>query len=410
MRDRASIVLNYILILFAFLLPISTPLSNVSMGLLILVWIIEGRWKEKFIVLKQSKAFLSYLVFILFIGCSLFWSDSIYGGFSNHAKNAVTFFFSYYVFDFMLIPILITSVKINYARYILSAFLVAMLVSELMSWGIFAEVVHYKHVSSHDPSPFMHHTFYSIFLAVTIFVLLRQFLYTKSIAYKVLIGLFMLSAIVNLFLNGGRLGQLAFFVAMVLFIVLRYKITLKSFLLSFSLLLGIFILAYTISPIFKNRMNLSLQSLQKISEGNYNSSWGIRTNILIVAKEIVKENLILGVGIGDAKQIFLKKSEQVSQTEFFPKLRHLHNGYMQILVETGIIGLLLFGIFIINVLNLNLHKDQFALMVVIVTIYLVGFMGEPLLFSRKSYLLFNFFISLFIYQSLQKKKYSELLF
>lgn len=397
--------LNYLLILFAFLLPISTAMTNAAVGLLIIFWLIEGNWKEKYAVLKSSLPFKLFLAFILLIGLSIIWSHGIEGGFwTKHSPNAIVFYFRGYVFDFMIIPIILTSMRKEFSRYIISAFLAAMLVSELMSWGIFMEWVQYKNVLPSDPSPFMHHTLYSIFLAVTIFVLLTQFFKTKTLFYKTFIALFILSAMVNLFLNGGRLGQLAFFVAIFVYTSLRYRITLKSILLSLLTVAVVFAIAYKVSPIFQKRMDLSLQSLQKITEGNYGSSWGIRANILIVAKDLVRENPILGIGMGNAKVEFLEKAKEYPQTGFFPQLNHLHNGYMQILVEVGFVGLVLFFYFLYQLLQEKVDKEQFVLMATIVAIYLVGFTGEPLFFSRKPYLLFNLFVALFLYQSLKAKK------
>ncbi len=401
----ANIGINYLLVLFAFLLPISTAMTNATVALLILLWVVEGKWYEKYMLLKSSLPFILFLAFIGLLGLSMLWSSGIDGGFwSKHSSNAIIFYFRGYIFDFMIIPIILTSLKKEFMRYILSAFLAAMLVSEFMSWAIFMEWIHYKNISSHDPSPFMHHTFYSIFLAVTVFVLLTQLFQTKHKVYQIGIALFTLSATINLFLNGGRLGQLAFFVAFFVYIGLRYRVTLKSLTITLAILVTVFVSAYQVSPIFQKRMDTSLQSLVKISEGNYDSSWGIRANILIVAKEIVKENPILGIGMGNAKVEFLKKAETFPQTGFFPKLRHLHNGYMQILVETGVIGLVLFLAFLTALLRLNASRDEVIFISTIVVIYLVGFVGEPLFFSRKPYLLFNLFVALFMWKVYSKEK------
>jgi len=390
--------INYVLLVFSFVFPLSVPIGNALMALLILLWVIEGGWREKYVRLRASKAFILYAAFILFLGASLLWSHGTSGGFGGkHASNMVFAYANGYLFDFMLIPIVLTSVKKEYITYMVSAFLAAMFVSEMMSWGIFMGWIHYKHVLPTDPSPFMHHSFYSIFLAVTIFVLVTQLSQAKRLGYKILLSLFILSATVNLFLNGGRLGQLAFFMALFVFIGLKYRITLKSIVLTVGLTAGVFVLAYNMSPIFQKRMDLSVESLSKISEGNYNSSWGIRANILIVAKEIVKENPLLGIGMGNAKVAFLEKAKAFPQTDFFTHLKHLHNGYMQILVESGLLGLGLFLFFIYTLIGSTLQRDQWMLIVTIVTVYLVGFMGEPLLFSRQPYLLFNFFVGLALY-------------
>ena len=302
---------------------------------------------------------------------------------------------------------MLTSLQVVFTRYIVSAFLLAMLVSELISWGIYMGWIHYRNVLQHDPSPFMHHSFYSIFLAVTIFVLATQLFQAKTILYKVLIALFMLSAVVNLFLNGGRLGQLAFFIALFIYIGLRYRVTFKSIGLSVVLVAGVFILAYQISPVFKKRINLSIKSLQNINEGNYNSSWGVRIAIINVTISLVEEAPIIGRGIGNTKVEFLKVAKKFPQPGFFPQLSHLHNGYMQTLVEVGIVGLLLFFSFLYVLLRLEIQKEQYILMVTIIVIYLVGFVGEPLFFSRKSYLLFNLYIAIYSYLALKEKKFSD---
>lgn len=404
---KSSIVntsINYVLVLFAFLLPISTPMTNIAIIILILLWLIEGNYKKKYEVLKSSLPFKLFFAFILLIGLSLFWSSGIDEGFSNNKQNAILFYFRYYFFGFMILPVILTSMKKAFIDYIVSSFILAMLVSELMSWGIFMEWIHYKDVLPNDPSPFMHHTFYSIFLAVTIFVLIVQFFQTKTQFYRILIGLFILSAIVNLFLNGGRLGQIAFFVALFVLIGLKYKITFKSIGLFLLLSTVVFFTAYKVSPIFQKRMDLSMASLEKITEGKYNSSLGIRVNALVVAKELVKENPVLGVGIGSARTEFLEKAKKFPQTGFFPKLRHLHNGYMQILVETGFVGLALFFLYIYFLLKLDLPRDQYILMSTIIVIFLMGFVGEPLFFSRKPYLLFILFMGIFMYSAQNKKR------
>ena len=403
--------LNYLLILFAFLLPISTAMTNAAVALLILFWLIEGRWKEKYTILRSSLPFKLFLAFILLIGLSILWSHGIEGGFwGNKSPNAIVFYFRQYIFDFMIIPIILTSMRKEFIRYIISSFLAAILVSELMSWGIFMEWIQYKDVSPDDPSPFMNHSFYSIFLAVAVFVLLTRFFQTKTTLYKVLIVLFILSAMVNLFLNGGRLGQLAFFVAIFVYIGLRYRVTAKSILLSLLTISAVFTIAYKASPVFQKRMDLSLQSLQKITEGNYASSWGKRAQILTVAKDLVRENPILGIGIGNAKVEFLEKAKECSQNrDFLLKVAHLHNGYMQILVELGIVGLLLFFFFLYRLLRIQLKRDDHILLVIVITIYLVGFIGEPLFFNRKPYLLFNLFIAILLFKSMSRAKNKEAL-
>jgi len=271
-----------------------------------------------------------------------------------------------------------------------------MFLSEVMSWGIFLELIHYKHRSPHDPAPFMNHSFYSIYLAVTVFVLLYQFYDTKSVKYRVFIGLFILSAVVNLFINGGRLGQLAFFVAILVYGIIKYGIRLKPIVLSISILAVVSVVAYQSSPVFHERVNHSGNSLKKIYSGNFHNSWGMRAAMVIVSKDVFLDHPLFGAGLGSARTEFLEKSKKYPLLKKYSHFRHLHNEYMQILTETGLIGFSILIWFVCAMFKLKLPKEQFVLMSVIISIYLVGFVGEPLFFARKPFLLFIFFSAFFI--------------
>lgn len=396
--------INYLLVMFAFTFPMDTGKSTFILDVIILLWLIEGQWKRKVEILGNSKPFIYYFVFILFIGLSLLWSDSIYDGFwTHHSHNGVSAYIKKYIFGFMLVPVMMTSMKEKYKKVLITAFVSAIFISEITSWAVYMEWIHMKGVLASDPSPFMHHSLYSIFLAITVFVLSTEFFKSKSIYVRVLIIFFILSALINLFLNGGRLGQLAFFVALLVYIFMKFRITFKTIIFSMVSIVTIFFLAYKISPTFHLRVDTSIHSLEKISQGQFNTSWGNRVYALIVAKDIVLEHPIIGVGLGSAKKEFVEKSKEYSHGALVRPFWHLHNGYMQILVETGVIGLLLFFLFLYVLLKMPLEKDMNILLCTFIVIYLVGFIGEPLFWNRQPFFLFNFFIGLFVLYEINNK-------
>ncbi len=389
--------INYMLVILAFAFPLSAKKAEIIMLLLDILWIIEGNWQYKFLKLKRFKPFWYYFAFVLLIGFSLIWSDTLYGGFVKHyPQNGVLAYVQMYLLYFMLVPVMITSIQRKYIKVILSAFLLAMFISEIASWGLFLGLIDIKGRLTHDPSPFMHHSLYSIFLAVTIFILITEFSKIKQIGLKILMALFVISALTNLFLNGGRLGQLAFFVALIVYFIKHFGIGFKSIVLGMVSIISIFLLAYYSSPIFHTRANLSMQSLQHIAQGDFHSSWGARVYALIVAKDIVLEHPLFGVGIADAKKAYMKQTESYSQGKMVRGFWHMHNQYMQILLETGMIGLMIFLLFIYQMLKLPLADDMHILFVSFITVYLVGFIGEPLFWNRQPFLLFNFMIGLFL--------------
>ena len=386
---------NMSLVLFAFVLPISKALSNAAMALAIVLWIVEGDWKRKIEILRRCKAFLFFVLFLGWLALSMLWSETLTGGFwSSHYRSAPEFFLRNYLFDFMIVPVLLTSLRKDFISYLTSAFLSAMFVSELFSWGIFTGIVHYKNIPQNDPSPFMHHSFYSIFLAVTIFLLAEKFQEWRGGASRVFAALFMLSAIVNLFLNGGRLGQIAFFVALVVYVAVRYRTGWKAVVLSMMLGAGIFAVAYKFSPIFHQRVDAAIASMQRWYHGDYATSWGIRAKTIEISAGILKEHPILGVGMGDARRVFKVRAWEETHNGFFNILRHLHNGYLQIWMDAGAIGLLFFGMMMFSFFNMRLPLHYRRFFIAFLTVYLVGFVGEPLFINRQPFMLFGLFVAL----------------
>jgi len=397
-------IINYLLILLAFVFPLSAKKITGILILIIILWVIEGNWKNKFVVLRNSTPFKYYFVFIIFMGLSLFWSDSIYGGFVKHyPENGIVEYFKMYFLGFMLVPIMLTSMKQEYVKPIISSFLAAMFMSELASWAIYMEWIEIKGRLANNPSPFMHHSLYSIFLTVSIFVLVTEVFKVKSLYLKIVMVLFMLSSLVNLFLNGGRLGQLAFFISLFIFTLMKFKITFKTIILSVLTVVIIFSLAYKVSPIFQFRVDNAIHSIEKMSQGDFRSSWGSRVYALIVAKDIVLENPIIGTGIGDAKKEFMERSKKYPQGEVVIGYWHMHNQYMQILLETGIAGLFLFFLFLFYLLKISLDKEMYILLCTFLAIYMVGFNSEPLFWNRQPFMLFNFFIAIFLFFSMYDK-------
>ena len=391
-------LINYIFVLLIFIFPISAKKIYPLLLLLIVLWIIEGRWKEKFSILKASKGFIYYFIFMVFMGCSLFWSDSIYGGFTKHyPSNGVLEYFKMYFSIFLLVPIILTSIKSYYIKLSISIFLTSIFISEIISWGLFFEWLHIDGKIASDPSPFMHHSLYSIFLAITFFIVLTKFFQTKNKSYKFILILFATSNLANLFFNGGRLGQIAFLLGFFVYMIMRFKVSIKSVLIICFMLFGIVLTAYKVSPIFYKKVHQTEIAIQKLKQGNFNTSWGQRVYGLMVAKDVLKEHPFLGAGIGNAKNEFMEKSKQYSHGNIVKYFWHMHNQYMQVLIETGIIGFILFLVFIYHLFKIKIHATMYILFCTILTIYCFGFVGEPLFWNRQPFLLFNFLIGIFLW-------------
>ena len=382
MLQKSFLICLNSLYLFAFIYPISIAAANILLGIMVIFLFSKKIYFNKIAILLYT---IPALIFI-----STLLSNSAVDGFlvSSGYKNEYGFVIKHFIWLNLFYLILINCKydKIKLVR----AFLMGVFVSEIVSYLIFFDLIDvdylkslkilFKNASPSNPSPFMHHIFYSVFLGVAILLILEFYKELKSPFYF----LILISAIVNLFLNGGRTGQIAFLVSLIVYLILKFKRPIISFLIA----IFIFFFAYLFSPIFKKRINTAISDIKMIQKGEFNTSLGIRSAIYIVSKDLIDlKTIIFGLGAGDAKKIFLEKSKKYY--EILKVVAHTHNQYLQLLFDTGIMGILvIFYIFYL------LIKDKNPFNIAIVVFFAFAFLTDVLLYRPKTYLLFLFVLGL----------------
>ncbi|MDP2077119.1 MAG: hypothetical protein Q8J85_03670, partial [Sulfuricurvum sp.] len=212
-----NLLFNRLLVGLAFVIPLSIAGYNIVLGLLSITWLLEGKWREKWNLIRQQPVFKGMLIYFGFVVLSLLWTENLDSGW-HYIKQ-------YYIF--LALPILYSSINRDYIPQILSAFLGAMIISEIFSYLIFFDVMPFQlksNWSPSDPSPFMMHSIYSLFLVFSIFLMIIRMAYEKrSRIQAILYTFFIITMTMNLFLNSGRTGQFAFFLALIVFIYLYYE-------------------------------------------------------------------------------------------------------------------------------------------------------------------------------------------
>ncbi|WP_353661222.1 O-antigen ligase family protein [Hydrogenimonas sp. SS33] len=386
-----SFALNLSFVLYAALLPFSYAFSiHTGPIFLLLLWLAEGNMRKKKKILLRNKAILFFLLFFIVHICSLLWSHHF-----HTALHTLKFYFTILV----IISILYTSLQRSFIPYILIAFLLSMFVSEVLLYGVFFEWWHFKNASSANPSPIMHHIFYSIFVAVTILLLLWQ-IFNPKISYKIKILelFFLISTTTNLFLNGGRTGQLGFIFALFVFTINLFGFKKKYLLATSAILAILFISGYRLSPVFHAKVHQGVSDIQKMMHGDLNTSWGLRVAMKKVGFQIVKDHPLLGVGVGDVLatfQSYLQKSKEKKYAFLFT-VNHVHDQWLQILLQTGIIGLAFFILFLLHLFKIPfddpLTKATFH---AILTIFIVAFFTDVPLRNFTA-ALFGFIIGFFL--------------
>jgi len=156
---------------------------------------------------------------------------------------------------FLLIPVIYTVLEKKYVPTVFSAYILSVFISELLSYGIYFHLFTLNNATPEFPTPFMHHITYSIVLAFTSTMLLTNFFTEKRRIYKIFNLLFFVTVSANLFINGGRTGQVAYVVLMLLLPFFYIKQKFKAFLFAFSIIGISFYLAYNYSDNFLSRMH-----------------------------------------------------------------------------------------------------------------------------------------------------------
>jgi len=392
-----SKVYQFLLVFLAFLLPLTVFGANLIIVLIVLIWLFSGNYKLKYRKIMSSKFLIASGLFYLLHVVGLIWTSDLKWGFEMLHKMW------YFI---LLLPVLYTIVQKKYIKYYISAFLVAMSFSELVSYLIWFEIVPpFKMASVYNPVPFMSHVSYNPILAFAIYLVAHEMFLNKDLGkFKFFMySFFATTMTINMFITGGRSGQVMFF-AMLAILIFQFFQTekIKSLIVISILIPGIFFIAYQSSPLFENRVNLAINDVVTY-EINSNTSVGKRIDYLVNSIDIIKKNPFIGVGTGDLPNEFLKVSIMNNNRDSI-RTANPHNMYFLVLIQFGLLGLIsFFSIFYYQIKQSFLSPSRFMrdVGITLPLLFLVIMFGESYLLGHYTTLLYVFFSS-FIYNDFRE--------
>ena len=374
----------YSAIAFAFILSLSRAGISFFVLWFIVLFLLQRNFKDSWVAIKTNPTLKAMALFLGFLFLSIFWSGNL-----SEALNEIRLY-SYWI----LIPILAVSLKKEWLRNLITAFLFGMFVNEILVYGIFFDLWQIKG-HTHDDPTLMNHTQYSTFLAITAIILLNR-LFSKNYTHsaKLPISLFFLLTTINLFISGSRIGQIAFLLTIALTVLIHYRITLKS-LLIFSLISAfLFIGAYVTLPTYKQRIQEAVSDIGMQQKGIYYTSVGLRNGFWMIAFDALQESPFFGAGIGDYKNA-TKEALSKNNYKFDAKAVNFfltsdyHNQHLMILVQLGLIGFSLMIWLIVSLYRLNIKdKEIKELSILSLTIFLIISFGESLWIAQYTIILF----------------------
>lgn len=396
-------IFYYSSLLFAFTLPISRAAVSFFIIWFVVLFVVKRDFRGAWSHIKSTRIFWVMGAFLALIAISILWSQDKADGFNQIRL------YGYW----LAIPILAINLKREWLPNLITAFLGGMLISEVIAYGIYFEWWAFKDRTPEYPAPFMSHIHYSIFLAFTAAILFSRLLSNRyTWKSKLPMVLFFITATGNLLLSTGRTGQLAFFVAMGIAIVIHYRLTFRSFIIFTLLSTFIFVGAYSTFELFKKRIDHGIEDIRHLNAGNYDTSWGLRAAFWLVTYDILRERPILGVGVGDyrlaARDVLERNEHDLSLNVItWCKNTHFHNQYLMILAQTGFIGFVLMVWIFRELFQLPIKNPELKEFSVLgLSIFLIGCVAEPLWILQFPIILFVFIASISI--AAARKPYHEI--
>mgnify|MGYP000215080903 CR=1 FL=1 len=405
---------KYLLLLLAFFMPLTVFGANLIIVVIVTLWLFSGNYLIKYNQVVSNKLLLASVIFFTIHVIALIWTDDIRWGLNIVHKMW---------YFLLLFPVLTSIMQKEYIRHVIIAFLLAIGITEVLSYLIWFEILPpFKNATVDNPTPFMSHVSYNPILAFAIYLVCHQVFFNKNLSKLKfsLYSFFVILMIINMFITGGRAGQVMFFAAMAILIFQFFNAEkIKSLIATIILIPGIFFVAYNSSDLFEKRVDSAIQDIVRY-EGvnieknnpidfdtifllaNINTPVGERISFAIYSWKIFSTSPILGVGTGD----FPNEYEKINSI-YSPKMvttSHPHNMYSLVLVQTGILGLVsLLSIFYYQIKLSFYSSSRFIrdVGIALPLLFLLIMLSDSYLLGHYTTLMFVFFSS-FLYKDFEK--------
>jgi O-antigen ligase len=381
--QEKRLYVNYLIMAYAFVLPISRAGINIFGALLLFALIFLGGIKEK--TDRLNRTYLAVFLLGIFMLVSFLWSKNI-----KYATSHTLIYLQYFLISFAIYIFL----DKEFIKKVEVAFLLGLTASEIIAFLIFFHLIHKANVNYNDPAPFMNHIEYSIYLCIGMIIAIRRLFVQKlEVVKKIAYFTFFTVSIILMCILHGFTGQLAFVAVFPLSIILYIGLNPKGILVGIlSGMLLVFVWYNGCQGFHKKSADLVKITDSKPIDSC--SSFGVRLGMITVGLDILEHNTIAGVGMGDPMVEF---RDYVGKK--YPKFRcalvynQLHNQYVQFAVQLGLLGLSLF--FAIFYFLFKESRDKkFALLIIIGI--MISCVGDSLFTSQFSIALIGLMFTLIL--------------
>ena len=342
-NDEINIkIVNILAVIYLFSLTVSYKISGTLIYIILFIFLLNpkvGTYLKNSLKNSFVQAGLLYLAVILiwFIG-------------THDLSFAIT---QLKINKFYLLPILFFAfIRVEYFKYYVLAFILGAIVNFIWTYLMFFNIIDndYSNLIIYQSE----HAFLIFLTIISLFYRLVK--YEDKLVYKILIIFIILLLSSNVFLLKKTQIVSYVIVLFVAFIYLYRKDIVKILIFSLTFL-SIFLIGINfLFPTVKYQLLHELDGMKKaIQKQDFTNSMSARLGVAYYSLQVIEDSPIFGYGTGDhayevkkainnseLKNIDSKSYDILIGTLITGKHVTLHNTFLQVLVQYGIIGLLIF--------------------------------------------------------------------
>lgn len=328
-------VAGWAIVLIGFSLPVSTALDNILLGIILIAFLLSGRYREKLGSIARNPAALALSGFFALLAFGVLYGEA---PFADRLKYLVKY--SDLLLVLLMIPLFADGHVGRRALLAFGAAMVLTLVLSLLLAGGLLPAAKWLRGNPANAMVFKLQITHNLLMAIAAF-LFASVAIREPVAWmrRALYVLTLAAYIDVFFLVAGRTGQVAL-VALTPYFFWRH-FGWRGFLAGLLLIATTVIVAWHLSPAFSDRLVLTsaeYQHSQTEQLAEKSNSVGQRMEWYRNTARLVMERPLLGYGTGGFPRAYADFITDPGAS----KPAHPHNQYLMTAAENGLIGLVAF--------------------------------------------------------------------
>lgn len=401
---------SLLLFMIVFMMPIWIKVVIILLPILLLAWILEGRWKGVYSNFTKNRysQLIIFFWFLHLIGV-LYSTNWRYGLEDVQQKLSL-----------ILFPLMFLGFSGDESistKKILNIFLIGSVVSGVtfLSIALFNSFYFTSNGLIFNPAPpdapyenyfrytrlaFLHHPSYlAMYFTFSIAILFGLIKENKVRLFHLLYSLGVIFFSILIFLLSPRAGLIAAFLTILIgtiwLITSKTKWILKFGLIGLIVSLTILYITISSDSDFSNKLKKDIFYNLDLKRSEYSDNYDMRFFIWQCVPNIMSHNLLFGHGTGDFHIELNREYNNRNMVEAAQNNYNAHNQFLETLISLGVIGLIVL-ISLIGYPSYHLYKgsDNF-LPVVFLIIIIINLLAESMLSRIAGVLFFALFYSLF---------------